>query len=203
MQALGGSSGWGTTFFGFRGRIGRVRYVVGMVLTHLLFFFALYAASTARDMLSPWSILEALFLGGAPGPGFGLLMVLGLLAVGLYLWTFFALQVKRWHDLDKPGTLALLSLCGGVPHLGWIIIAVITISLVFLPGTPGANRYGGDPRAARPGPVAEPAAGSAPTRDPDTQPSPHEDPIQRLRSRLAQGEITAEEYRRLKAILEG
>lgn len=54
-------------------------------------------------------------------------------------------QVKRCHDRDRTGWFLLLSL---VPIIGWIWLF---IELYLLKGTPGPNRFGPDPLAARRG----------------------------------------------------
>ena len=53
-----------------------------------------------------------------------------------------ALQVRRFHDLDKSGWFVLFNL---IPAIGPLIVLVITC----LPGTTGANRYGSDPKQLR------------------------------------------------------
>ncbi|MEY4510364.1 MAG: hypothetical protein RLZZ450_2486 [Pseudomonadota bacterium] len=54
-------------------------------------------------------------------------------------WVTMALGVKRLHDRDRPSWWLLLSL---VPILNvWLLVEV-----GFLAGTPGANRYGPDPK---------------------------------------------------------
>ncbi|MDB6080255.1 MAG: hypothetical protein JWO82_4002 [Akkermansiaceae bacterium] len=71
----------------------------------------------------------------SPGPIFFLLML--ILAVP-YIWVILALQIKRWHDRDKPGTWVLIGL---IPIVGiWALIET-----GFLRGTVGPNQYGPDP----------------------------------------------------------
>jgi uncharacterized membrane protein YhaH (DUF805 family) len=48
-------------------------------------------------------------------------------------------QVRRLHDQDKSGWLILLSF---IPYIGGLILLV----LMLIDGTPGANRYGPDPK---------------------------------------------------------
>lgn len=66
-------------------------------------------------------------------------LVLELALFVLLLWVGLAMQIKRWHDRDKSGWWALISL---VPLLGtiWVII-----ECGCLRGTDGANRFGPDP----------------------------------------------------------
>jgi uncharacterized membrane protein YhaH (DUF805 family) len=49
-----------------------------------------------------------------------------------------AVQIKRWHDINKSGWFCLLSL---LPYIG----LVISIVIGFLPGNIGPNRFGPDP----------------------------------------------------------
>ena len=51
-----------------------------------------------------------------------------------------AVTVRRFHDQDKSGWLALLGL---VPYVGGIVVLVF----MCLEGTKGENRYGLDPKA--------------------------------------------------------
>lgn len=48
---------------------------------------------------------------------------------------------RRAHDFGQSGWLAILTV---VPYIGWIAALVF----IFIPGQPGANRYGPDPKAA-------------------------------------------------------
>ncbi|WP_230279777.1 DUF805 domain-containing protein [Croceicoccus sp. Ery15] len=49
-----------------------------------------------------------------------------------------ALQVRRFHDMDKSGLLALLNL---IPYFGLLVVYV----MMMLPGTEGDNQYGPAP----------------------------------------------------------
>ena len=71
------------------------------------------------------------------GPALGWL---GIVIAALFIPTI-AVQVRRFHDQDRPGFLLLLNL---VPVIGGVIVLI----LMCLPGTPGRNRYGPDPREA-------------------------------------------------------
>jgi len=52
------------------------------------------------------------------------------------LWVSLAVQVKRWHDRGKPGTMALIGL---IPCIGGIWVF---IECGCLPGDPRPNVYG-------------------------------------------------------------
>ncbi|MGA0599948.1 DUF805 domain-containing protein [Caulobacter sp. KR2-114] len=62
-----------------------------------------------------------------------------LTAIPLWIWTTIAMQVKRWHDRDKSGVWMFI---GFIPFVGplWTFV-----ELMFLPGTPGPNRFGPAP----------------------------------------------------------
>jgi uncharacterized membrane protein YhaH (DUF805 family) len=93
-----------------------------------------------------YSILFIFLLGGidfSTGGMGGLGMVSTLLLVLLILIIFIpalAVQVRRFHDQDKSGWFVLLNL---VPYVGGLIVLV----MMCLDGTPGANRFGPDPKA--------------------------------------------------------
>ena len=75
---------------------------------------------------------------GLVARSFGL-RYMGVLVISLLLlWPAFAMQIKRWHDIDRSGWFALLAL---IPYLG----ALVWIVTGLIPGTVGENRYGPDP----------------------------------------------------------
>lgn len=55
------------------------------------------------------------------------------------IWSFFAIEIKRWHDLGRPGTWVLVDL---VPVLGPIYSFIL---LGFAEGNPDENPYGRPP----------------------------------------------------------
>jgi len=56
-------------------------------------------------------------------------------------WPFIAVSVKRLHDFDFNGWWVLVNLVPGIGSL------VTLLANGFVPGTPGANRFGADPLA--------------------------------------------------------
>lgn len=68
--------------------------------------------------------------------GVGILIDVAFLSIAV--WIGLAMQVKRWHDLDRSGWMVLL-------NLTLIAIPVILIFLGFVRGTVGPNRFGADP----------------------------------------------------------
>ena len=86
----------------------------------------------------------------------GVFAVYGYLFSGigslLALWalaTFvpnIAVNVRRLHDRDMSGWWYLGAFIAGmIPLVGWII-SLAYLVLMFLPGTPGPNRFGPDPK---------------------------------------------------------
>ena len=104
--------------FGFEGRISRSTYW-RLNLVVCFFSFAVYQ-------------FAIMFLGRA-----ALFLVIVCSVPGI--WISLALQVKRWHDRDKSGWMVLILF---IPILGALLTLV---SLGFIRGTLGENRFGPDP----------------------------------------------------------
>jgi uncharacterized membrane protein YhaH (DUF805 family) len=140
-------------FLSFDGRINRAKWWAGVVIIsviNLVLGFVLYALFG----LSTFSIL------------------LSLIITLVLFYPTYAVCAKRFQDRDKPGNMALYGLIPllianllqafgltGTPTeinaLGWICALVtwgvliwFIIELGILKGTPGPNRFGGDPLAA-------------------------------------------------------
>ncbi|MGN6497845.1 MAG: DUF805 domain-containing protein [Tsuneonella sp.] len=80
---------------------------------------------------------------GALFGGMGLLILIYGLAV---LIPSIAVTVRRLHDRDMSGWWYLGAIVGGmIPFVG-ILISLGFLVLMALPGTPGPNRYGPDPK---------------------------------------------------------
>ncbi len=63
--------------------------------------------------------------------GFALMM---LLILALFIPSL-AVQVRRFHDMDKSGWMVLINF---VPYIGGFIVLI----MMMLEGTPGPNRFG-------------------------------------------------------------
>jgi uncharacterized membrane protein YhaH (DUF805 family) len=111
----------------FSGRSRRKEYWLfnlGVVLTYTVLLIVSFASSGPD---------------GEPGAVFGLV---GLLFVGIWLALIIpslAVLIRRLHDQERSGWFILLAF---VPVIGGLVLLVFTL----LPGTPGENRYGADPR---------------------------------------------------------
>lgn len=118
-------------FLSFEGRLRRqhfwigaiILWVVQMVIMSVTFGGMAAAAATHNP--------GAMFAGPA---AIGWILILALIYPSL------ALQVKRWHDRDKTGWMALIVF---IPLIGalWVLI-----ECGFLDGTPGPNKYGPSPK---------------------------------------------------------
>jgi uncharacterized membrane protein YhaH (DUF805 family) len=130
--------------FSFNGRIRRTNYWLGAIGAGLVYGVILAVIL----MLSGGA--GAMSGQGGGGGGMGLIgLVLYLVVLFFAAWTGLAIQIKRWHDRDKPGIWVLINF---IPLIGalWTLI-----ECGFLDGTPGPNKYGPSPKGIT-GP--EPAA---------------------------------------------
>lgn len=73
--------------------------------------------------------------GSGPSGGFALV---GLFFIAIFVPSL-AVQVRRFHDQGRSGWLILLNL---IPYIGSLIVLVF----MCLPGNPGPNRFGPDPK---------------------------------------------------------
>jgi uncharacterized membrane protein YhaH (DUF805 family) len=108
----------------FDGRARRMEYWM-FVLINCLIFVVLSVLDTVVGLFS---------LGNSVGALTGLYWLVVLVPS-------VAVTVRRLHDTDRSGWWALLAL---LPLLGTIVLFVFCV----LDGTPGANRFGENPKAA-------------------------------------------------------
>lgn len=131
-------------YFDFSGRSRRKEYwmftLLNVVVVMALMFvvlgtggFASGIDATAGDA----AILASMF------SGVGILIGLWILAV---LIPSIAVTVRRLHDRDMSGWWYLAFFVGGmIPYVGFIA-SIALLVLMVLPGTPGPNRFGEDPK---------------------------------------------------------
>lgn len=113
--------------FSFKGRIGRQTFWVSLLIANAVG----YGLSLIWNSgLSGSDTSEATIIA---------IGVLSLILLIVLVWVNLAIQVKRWHDLDKSGWWVLINL---IPVIGglWALI-----ELGFVKGTAGPNRFGEDP----------------------------------------------------------
>ena len=139
----------------FDGRINRAKYWAGAAILLIVWLIfgslvgLIFGILHIRDHSPyPWLVFIALF------------------------YLFYAVAAKRFQDRDKPGQTALYGLVpaffaniltafgltatpDGPTAIGWICTLIVlgvalwfVIELGILKGTPGPNRFGGDPLAA-------------------------------------------------------
>jgi len=108
----------------FSGRARRMEYWY-FVLFNLVVYIVLSLIDT---LLGTYNIVS----------GVGLLSGIYSLAV---LIPTLAVMVRRLHDIDRTGWWILINL---IPLIGTIVLLVFAL----MPGTPGSNRYGPDPKQA-------------------------------------------------------
>lgn len=115
----------------FRGRIGRKSFALGALLLLLvqIALFAWVLSFGDGDGSVELEDGEALLVG---------FVVLGFWAFAA--WGLLAMSVKRLHDLNLPGLLAVVLLVPAVALLGWLFLA-------FMPGSRETNQHGPPPFA--------------------------------------------------------
>lgn len=112
-----------SSMFSFEGRINRLRYW-------------LYSLIPIAIILGASALVAVASKNAGGGESFFSIVLIVSFIVAI--WISFALQVKRWHDLDQSGWWALI---GMIPYVNIIVL----IMLGFVKGTVGANRFGVDP----------------------------------------------------------
>lgn len=111
-------------FFSTQGRLNRKRYILrGLVIG---------AATSVGSMIATSLVTGALLSESIPMLIVSALLV--LLMIILPAVSGFMLAVRRWHDLNKPGILALTN-----------ILILPGLYVLFAKGTEGPNKYGPDP----------------------------------------------------------
>lgn len=115
----------------FQGRSRRLEYW----MFSLLIIIAVIVWAVAFMALAGFTQFES---GGLSG----LSLVWGIVGVLAYIAILIpaiAVQVRRFHDRDMSGWFVLLNF---IPYVGGLIVFVFMV----LPGTPGENRFGLDPK---------------------------------------------------------
>lgn len=130
-------------YMDFSGRSRRMEYWVFALFTlavYVLCFALMLAGGFDLTALESQTIPEGLgpvfYLGGG---------LLSLFIIGIIIPSI-AVNVRRLHDRDMSGWwyLAFIVLVN-VPFVGFLV-AIGYLVLMFLPGTPGPNRFGEDPK---------------------------------------------------------
>jgi uncharacterized membrane protein YhaH (DUF805 family) len=129
----------------FSGRSRRMEYwmftLLNVIVMGVLVFVVL-GAGGAAGLLEPDASGAPAGLGALFG-GMGLIFLVYLLAI---LIPSIAVTVRRLHDRDMSGWWYLGAIVGGmIPFVGFLV-SIAFLVLMALPGTPGPNRFGPDPK---------------------------------------------------------
>lgn len=127
----------------FSGRSRRMEYWMFTLLNVVVVTVLMIATGGLGAMTD----LEA---GGEPGAGFmalfggvGLLILVYSLVV---LLPSIAVTIRRLHDRDMSGWWYLGAIVGSMIPIAGVLVAIAFLVLLALPGTPGPNRFGPDPK---------------------------------------------------------
>jgi len=109
-------------FFGFSGRIARQSFIFAVGFQLILLGLMVYQSVLAGENE------DRLAMAG----------LFALAVMAFCIWSILALSIKRLHDLDLPGILAVLLF---VPMINWLFI----IFMMARPGSPNTNVHGAPP----------------------------------------------------------
>ncbi|MXP43128.1 DUF805 domain-containing protein [Allopontixanthobacter sediminis] len=127
----------------FSGRSRRMEYWMFALFTitvYILCFALMFAGGFDLAAIENETIPEG------PGPLFYLgAGLVSIFALGIIIPSI-ALNVRRLHDRDMSGWWYLgFIVLANVPFVG-LLVVIGYLVLMFLPGTPGPNRFGEDPK---------------------------------------------------------
>jgi uncharacterized membrane protein YhaH (DUF805 family) len=117
----------GTMLLSFDGRMRRSRWWAIRLIATVVLVVLLVAVGALAAVFPP---LQSKAASGTA------LIVVGLPAVVAYLWVYLATSVKRLHDQDLSGWIAVLFF---VPYVGGLAAFIV---LGCLEGTKGPNKFG-------------------------------------------------------------
>ncbi len=139
-------------YFDFSGRSRRKEYWMFALLNVIVstIFYAIMVAGGGAGLLTAASMDPTLAAAGDPFANVGPLFWIGF--IGFCLWALatvipsIAVTVRRLHDRNLTGWLYLaVCIAQFIPFVG-IIAAIALLVVMVLPGTPGPNKYGFDPK---------------------------------------------------------
>lgn len=131
----------------FRGRSRRMEFWSFALLNLIVYSMLGILALVLGFSFSAFTDIEN---GGTPAALFGGAVMIPLALGGLYTLAIIvpniAVTIRRFHDRDMSGWWYLgFIVLGLVPLVGWIA-SIVQLVILFLPGTPGHNRFGEDPK---------------------------------------------------------
>lgn len=132
-------------YFDFQGRSRRREYwmftLLNIIIALILFSFV-FAAGVPVTAFEDAAGAAGLFTGG-------LMLVVSLLILAWFLAIIIpsiAVTIRRLHDRDMSGWWYLaIVLASLIPVIGFLA-SIAFLVLLALPGTPGPNRFGFDPK---------------------------------------------------------
>lgn len=131
----------------FSGRSRRMEY-----WSFALLNFIVYLVLVAIMMAGGFSLEQfaAMQTPGAQLEPPGTLFYVGAGLLGIYALAIFipniAVTIRRLHDRNMSGWFLLLFIVlSAIPLVG-MLVGIAWLVLMFLPGTPGPNKYGPDPK---------------------------------------------------------
>ncbi len=131
-------------YFDFQGRSRRREYWM-FVLLNVIVATLLVTSLIAGGL--PLASLDPTAASGVFGGG--IMMVAGLLLAAWSLAVIIpniAVTVRRFHDRDLSGWWYLAVIVGSMLPLVGFLVSIGFIVVMALPGTPGPNRFGPDPK---------------------------------------------------------
>lgn len=132
----------------FTGRSRRMEYWMFALLNVIVFgavMILMFAAGGAQDAMTAVDPADPLAIYGWMFSGMGMVLALWWLAT---LIPNIALNVRRLHDRDMSGWWYLGFIVASFIPIVNIIAGIAYLVLMVLPGTPGPNRFGEDPKGA-------------------------------------------------------
>ncbi len=129
----------------FSGRSRRKEFWMFALLNMIVYtvVFALMFATSGASMFAAADSTNPLAIYSAMFSGVGILLALWGLAVFI---PSIAVSVRRLHDRDMSGWWYLGFIVASMIPLIGVIASIAFIVVMALPGTPGANRFGPDPK---------------------------------------------------------
>jgi uncharacterized membrane protein YhaH (DUF805 family) len=117
-------------FMSSKGRIGRQQWwISALIVSVIAIAFIILNISSSF-----------LLVGTDNGIVGWIMLIIQMVAYFAIMGAFITINVKRLHDIDKPGWYILIA--AYVPLIGWFILMAM---LGFKKGTVGPNQYGDDP----------------------------------------------------------
>lgn len=131
----------------FRGRSRRMEFWSFALFNLIVYTLLIILAFVLGFSFSAFAEIEN---GGSPSALFGGAAVVPFGLMILYTLAIFipniAVTIRRFHDRDMSGWWYLgFFVLGLIPLVGWIA-SIAQLVIWFLPGTPGHNRFGADPK---------------------------------------------------------